>query len=79
MKWIKAELSLNEMLLYKAYRSEVVSLKSEGYIECGALSFGGIHSTSLRHSRNGNRVIVIAHAKQIDIKKNGNIVKTYQV
>lgn len=79
MKWIETDLSQNEMLLYKAYRSEVVSLKSEGYIECGVLSFGGIHSTSLRHSRNGNKVFVTAHGRQIDIKKNGNIVKTYQV
>lgn len=72
-------LSLEKIRLNKAYRAEIVSLKKDGYIECGTLSFGGIDSTSFRHSRNGNKMVVIAHGQQIDIKKNGECVKTYKV
>lgn len=59
---------------------EVASLLNEGYIFKGdAFLMGNVYSVTLKHSTNKNKMIVTRRGKTIEIKKNGEIVKSYKL
>ena len=64
----------------KAVQREVESLQSEGYrLVCSANLLGNVQSAKLRHYANGNVIIVTARNLTIELKKNGKIIKSYEI
>lgn len=58
----------------------MASLLNEGYIFKGdVFLMGNVYSVTLLHSTNKNKMIVTRRGKTIEIKKNGEIVKSYKL
>lgn len=54
---------------------QTVNLSNEGYRRVGAIDFYGTYSVVMLHNRNGNRMVISAHANCVDLKKNGKFIK----
>lgn len=73
-------LSFLQQAQQRALQTEVNSLQSEGYkVVCSANLLGNVRSYKLRHFANGNIIIVTARGLRIEIKKNGKMIKSYEI
>lgn len=64
----------------QAIRNEVLSLTSEGYVlRFATHTLGGKAIAKLFHATNGNTMVISTTGNQITLKKNGKIVKQYEV
>jgi len=70
----------NDLRPLRLYSLEVNSLANEGYIYTFASNLmGGAKVTKLRHATNGNIMVVSLNNNTITLKKNGKIIKQYEV
>lgn len=70
----------NDLRPLRLFALEVDSLVNEGYLYTFAsYLMGGAKVAKLRHSTNGNIIIVSLKNRTIILKKNGKVIKQYEV
>lgn len=70
----------NDLRPLRLFTLEIESLIHEGYLYTFASDLmGGAKVANLRHTTNGNIMIVSLKNRLITLKKNGKIIKQYEV
>lgn len=70
----------NDLRPLRLFALEIDSLTQEGYIYTFASNLmGGAKVAKLRHTTNGNIIVVSLKNRTITLKKNGKIIKQYEV
>lgn len=70
----------NDLRPLRLFGLEIDSLIQEGYIYTFAsLLMGGARVAKLRHTTNGNIMVVSLKNHTITLKKNGKVIKQYEV
>lgn len=70
----------NDSRVLRLFTLEIDSLVHEGYLYTFASDLmGGAKVAKLRHTTNGNIMVVSLKNQTITLKKNGKIIKQYEV
>ena len=70
----------NDLRVLRLFTLEIDSLVHEGYLYTFASDLmGGAKVAKLRHTTNGNVMVVSLKNHTITLKKNGKIIKQYEV
>lgn len=70
----------NDLRPLRLFSLEINSLVDEGYLYTFASNLvGGAKVAKLRHTTNGNIMVVSLNNDTITLKKNGKVIKQYEV